>query len=150
MTISRPGGCLCGAIRYRLTGDPVTFYACHCSDCQRQTGSAFGLSMIVRREDVVLEQGEPQRFEIPMPDGRIKRGRFCAACATRIWGEPVALPDLYVLRPGTLDDPGAFEPVGHIWTRSALGWVPIPEDSVLFEGQPDDPMPLVRAWRSRS
>ena len=149
MDTPRPGGCLCGAVRYRLIGDPVTFYACHCTDCQRQTGSAFGLSMIVREQDLELVQGEPKRFEATMADGRVKRGRYCGQCAARLWGEPAALPGLRVLRPGTLDDPGAFTPIGHIWTRSARDWVPIPDDAVLFEGQPEDPMPLVRAWKGR-
>lgn len=149
MSDHHPGGCLCGAIRYRLVEAPITFYACHCKDCQRQTGSAFGLSMFVRREAIELLAGEPDRFELTMSDGRVKRGRFCASCATRLWGEPRAFPELCVLRPGTLDDPSVFEPVGHIWTGSACSWVTIPDDGVLYEGQPDDYRPLLRAWRDR-
>ena len=53
------GHCLCGAVAYRLTGEPLTFYACHCTDCQRRTGAAFALSMIVRRAALELTRGEP-------------------------------------------------------------------------------------------
>jgi len=143
------GGCLCGAIRYRLVGEPLTFYACHCTDCQRQTGSAFGLSMFVERTALELLQGGPKGFEVTMPDGRVKRGRFCSTCATRLWGEPLRYPDLRVLRPGTLDDPSAFDPIGHIWTDSARPGLTISEADVHYPGQPDDAGPLLRAWRDR-
>ena len=149
MSTAHTGGCLCGAIRYRLDEAPVAFYACHCTDCQRQTGSAFGLSMIVRREALALVQGEPRSYDVTLPDGRSKRGRFCDRCAARVWGEPVRFPQVRVLRPGTLDDPGAFEPFGHIWTRSRRPWVSIPPGQPCFEGQPEDPLALVRAWRER-
>ena len=59
MTDDILGGCLCGAVRYRFAGSPLAFYVCHCTDCQKQTGSAFGLSMIVKRDDVELLQGTP-------------------------------------------------------------------------------------------
>jgi hypothetical protein len=150
MADSRPGGCLCGEVRYLLTGEPITFYACHCTECQRQTGSAFALTLYVRRSDVELEQGEPDTYAVTLPDGRERRGRFCARCATRLWGESSRFPELLVLEPGTLDDPGSAEPVGHIWTASARPWFPIPEHTVNFAGQPDDPSRLVQAWRGRT
>jgi len=53
------GGCLCGLIRYRLTDEPLTLCTCHCTDCQRLTGSAFALSMIVLKSGLHLLQGEP-------------------------------------------------------------------------------------------
>lgn len=142
------GGCLCGAVRYRLVEEPLAFYACHCSDCQRQTGSAFGLSMIVRREAVALLCGEPRSFHVEMPDGREKCGRYCGACATRLWGEPVKIPQVFVLRPGTLDEPGAYTPYGDIWTASARPWVGL-TGGPAFERQPEDPTALVKAWRNR-
>jgi hypothetical protein len=148
MTEALLGGCLCGAIRYRLTQEPIAFYACHCTDCQRQTGAAFGLSMIVRREAVELLQGDPRTFHVRLPDGREKRGRFCDACATRLWGEPTKAPAVRVLRPGTLDDPGAYAPFGDIWTGSARPWATF-TGGPRFEGQPEDPLAVVRAWQGR-
>ena len=148
MEATLDGGCLCGVVRYRLGGEPLAFYACHCTDCQRQTGSAFALSMIVRRGDVELTSGEPRRFHLTLPDGREKRGSFCGACATRLWGEPVKFPQLLVLRPGTLDDPGAHEPHGDIWTSSARPWSSRTAGPG-FERQPEDPLALVRAWQAR-
>ena len=147
MSIDALGGCLCGSLRYRFRGKPLAFYQCHCSDCQRQTGSAFGLSMIARREDVSVLDGEPAGFRISMLDGRVKCGRFCAKCAARVWGEPVKLPQLVVLRLGTFDAPPAFPPCGDIWTASARPWVSF-TDGPRFEGQPEDPLALVRAWNA--
>jgi len=147
---AREGGCLCGALRYRLAGDPLTFYVCHCTDCQAQTGSAFGLSMLVPRSVFEVLEGEPRLYEVEMPDGRIKRACYCGECGTRLWGEPVLAPAVVTLRPGTFDDPSWAAPIAHIWTRSAQAWVAIPEDTLRFEGQPEDMMVLVRAWRERA
>jgi hypothetical protein len=144
------GGCLCGANRYRLAAEPLTFYACHCTDCQRQTGSSFGLSMIVPRPALELLQGEPSEYRVDLPDGRRWHGRFCGACSTRLWSEPIKFPQVATLRPGTLDDTSWLRPVGHIWTRSAQPWVRIPEDTLHYEGQPADMMPLIDAWQERA
>ncbi len=143
------GGCLCGAIRYRLSDEPLSVYACHCTDCQRQTGTSFALSMIMRRSALDLLQGEPRRYAVTVAGGHEKHGAFCATCATRLWGEPSKFPRVVVIRPGTLDDATWIRPIAHIWTRSAQPWVAIPEGTLTFETQPEDPMALVDAWRDR-
>lgn len=144
----RSGGCLCDAVRYAFAGRPLAYYQCHCTDCQRQTGSAFGLSMIVRHDDVRLVRGTPRLLRADMADGRAKRGRFCETCATRLWGEPPKLPAVLVLRPGTLDAPLPFAPFGDIWTDSARPWV-ARTGGPQFPRQPEDPLALVRAWSER-
>ncbi len=149
MSFPRAGGCQCGAVRYELREDPLTLYVCHCTDCQKASGASYALSMIARREAIAVVQGEPIRREFTFPDGRLKVDRACRGCATSLWIEPRRHPDLSNLRPGTLDDTSWLAPVGHIWTRSAQPWVTIPDDLLLYERQVDDPLPLVRAWRSR-
>ncbi len=148
MTAPYLGGCLCGAIRYRLTDEPLTLYACHCTDCQRESGSAFSLSMVLSRTALDVLQGEPQRYAVTLPDGRQKRGAFCGTCATRLWAEPVAFPQVVIIEPGTLDETGWVCPIAHIWTRSAQPWVVIPPDALTFEGQ-SDPLALINAWFDR-
>jgi len=143
------GGCLCGIIRYRVADEPLTLYVCHCTDCQRRTGSAFALSMVVLKSALELLQGDPRTYAVTS-DGLQRRGKFCAECSTRLWGEPLKFPQVVVVQPGTLDDTTWLRPVGHIWTRSAQPWVSIPKDTVNFEGQPDDPMVLINAWRHRA
>jgi hypothetical protein len=145
------GGCLCGDIRYSVGEDPLTLYACHCTDCQRQTGSSFALSMVVRRTALEIVRGRPSEYALELADGRTKQATFCPRCSTRLWG-PSRVPGLAVLEPGSLDDTSWLRPVGHIWTRSAQPWVRIPEDVLRFEQQPRDEesLALVRAWRARS
>ena len=143
------GGCVCGAVRYRLTEEPLTFYACHCTDCRGHAGAAYGISMMVRRDALAIVHGTAHTYDVEASDGRRRRGVGCAACMTRLWGEPPRVPTVRILRPGTLDDPQGFRPVAHIWTRSKLPWVVIPADEPVFEQQPPDPRALVDLWRAR-
>lgn len=107
--------------------------------------------MFVRADAIETTQGEPERFDITLPDGRVKRGCFCSRCATRLWGEPLRLPGFAVLRPGTLDDTSWVIPIGHIWTASAQSWLPIPDGPTSIAGQPegDETIALARAWKER-
>ena len=105
--------------------------------------------MIAKREDLDTLQGDPARFLVSMPDGRVKCGRFCASCAARLWGEPVKLPQLVVLRPGTFDAALKHPPFGDIWTASACPWVSFTKGP-RFEGQPEAPLALVRAWQGQT
>ncbi len=146
---ARPGGCVCGAVRYELVADPVTLYACHCTDCQTETGASFALSMIVNRESLALLRGSPEPRGCRLEDGREKRSECCPRCNTSLWGVPARYPELRNLHPGTLDDTAWLEPVGHIWTRSAQPWLRLPPGVLGYEGQPDDMLPLVRAWKFR-
>ena len=146
------GSCLCGDIAFDLLEDPLTVYVCHCTDCQRQTGSSFALTAIVIREALKLVRGTPEEYSIELHDGRIKQAHFCARCATRLW-EPSSVSTLAVLEPGTLDDTSWIRPVGHIWMRSAQPWISIPDDSIVVETQPseEETLAMVRAWkRSRT
>lgn len=142
------GGCLCGAARYVLDEEPLTVYACHCTDCQRQSGASFTLSMVVRREALRVVRGCPQEYSLALPDGRSKRSSFCGRCSTRLWG-PSKVPGLAILEPGTLDDTSWFRPVGHIWTRSAQPWLRIPADALRFQQRlpREEFMTLVRVWK---
>jgi hypothetical protein len=143
------GQCLCGATAYRVNEEPLTYYACHCTDCQRRTGTAFALSMIVRRGALELLRGEPGFYLAMLPDGRRKAGRLCSACGTRLWGDP-RIADIAVVQAGTLEQPCGLEPVAHIWTRSAQPWLVWPADARRYETQPAQPGELARLWRERA
>lgn len=132
------GRCLCGAVEYRVTEEPLTVYACHCTDCQKRSGSAFGLSMWVRRAAIEVTKGEAAVHTSTHADGRPRVGRTCAHCGTRLWSEPPRYPDLAIVRPGSLDDRSWLRPVAHLWLRSAQPWVVIPEGVARYETQPKD------------
>ena len=131
MPAPHTGRCVCGAVAYRLNEEPLTLYACHCTDCQKRSGSAFGLSMWVRRAALEVIRGEAAQRASTTPDGRASNTRICAQCVARLWTEPPRQPELAVLRPGTLDDTAWLVPVAHLWTRSAQPWFAFPEGAAL-------------------
>jgi hypothetical protein len=144
------GGCLCGEVRYALAEDPLTLYACHCTDCQRQTGASFALALVVRREAVRIERGSPRETAVALADGRVKRSSGCGRCGARLFS-PSRAPGLALLEAGTLDDTSWLEPVAHIWTRSAQRWLALPEAALRFEARPTEEgvLAMVRAWKER-
>ena len=148
MTALREGGCQCGALRYRVRGEPLSVCACHCTDCQRRSGSAFGMTLFAARDQVELLRGEPARYDYAEADGRRWLGAYCATCAIRLWSESPQNPGLLFLAAGTLDDRAGLEPVAHVWTRSRQPWVALPRNVPAFEQQPELAV-LVRAWRER-
>ena len=140
------GGCLCGAVRYRLNAPPLAVYNCHCRDCQRLSGATNDMSMPIRRETFEHLEGDVVYFDKRADSGRTVRMFRCITCATRLWNEPLASPALLVVKPGTLDNMSWAKPIGNIWTQSRAPWVVIDETLVNFPGQPPDRQPLYDAW----
>ncbi len=143
------GGCVCGAVRYRLGEDPLELHVCHCTDCQTLSGSAFGMTMPVQWRSLELLKGDPQLLSFETAAGRAKRHRQCRDCGCCLWGEIDGLPEVVALQAGTLDDASWLEPIAHIWTSSAQPWIEIPTNGRRYEKQPPDNLELVRAWKSR-
>jgi hypothetical protein len=131
------GGCACGAVGYRLAAMPMFVHCCHCRDCQRQTGSAFVINALIETERIALVAGEPQPVSVPTGSGRPHRIFRCPTCATAVWSEYGGLAALRFVRVGTLDDPAALAPDVHIYTRSKLPWVRLPEGVPAFEAYYD-------------
>lgn len=140
----KTGRCLCGATAYRLTAEPLMIYACHCTDCQKRSGSAFGLSMWVPRGALEVTKGDAELHTSTTEDGRLRQVRTCAACGVRLWSEPQKLPDIAIVRAGTLDDTSWVHPVAHLWTRSAQPWFVFPPGVPRYETQPADFFELSR------
>lgn len=130
------GGCQCGNIRYEIVGKPNALVVCHCTDCQRQSGSAFGMTLPVNESDFRLTQGEVKTYASTSAAGRGKLGAFCPDCGTRIYHKPEWRKGTVSVKPGTLDDTSGLKPGMHLWTSSKQGWVNIPEDVKTFEKQP--------------
>jgi hypothetical protein len=132
MSVSREGGCACGAVRYRLTSDPLFTHCCHCLNCQRQTGSAFVINLLIEADRVQLLAGDPRPVDVPRDDGGTQRIFRCPACQVAIFSE-YGRPQVRFVRGGTLDDPRGVEPDVHIFTRSKVGWVTLPESAPAFD-----------------
>jgi hypothetical protein len=137
MRLPLTGGCCCGAVSYEVRAAPSALYCCHCRGCQKQTGSAFAMSMFLPKSALVVTAGEPTSWRHRADSGRFQRCVFCGACGARLWNEPESRPDMVVLKPGTLDDTSWLAPVGDIWTGSKQGWVPLLPGAPRFEAQAD-------------
>ena len=120
------GGCACGAVRYRLTSEPMFVHCCHCLNCQRQTGSAFVINLLIEADRVELLSGEPEPVDAPRDDGSVQRIHRCPACQVAVFSE-YGRPEVRFVRGGTLDEPSRVAPDVHIFTRSKLPWVTLPE-----------------------
>jgi hypothetical protein len=128
----REGGCSCGAVRYRLTSDPMFVHCCHCLNCQRQTGSAFVINVLIEADRVELLSGEPEPIEVPREAGGAQRIFRCPHCQIAVYSE-YGRPEVRFVRAGTLDDPSTVSPDVHIFTRSKLRWVTLAEMVPAFD-----------------
>ena len=131
MSAVREGGCSCGAVRYRLTSEPLFVHCCHCLNCQRQTGSAFVINALIESDRIELLAGEPEPVDVPR--GRTQRQRIfrCPKCQVALFSRYTSAKVKFV-RAGTLDDPSSVEPDVHIYTGSKLPWVTLPESTPAF------------------
>jgi hypothetical protein len=132
MSDEREGGCACGALRYRLASEPMFVHCCHCLNCQRQTGSAFVINLLIEADRVQVIAGTAEAVEVPRDDGSAQRIYRCPGCQVAVFSE-YSRPEVRFVRGGTLDEPTGIAPDVHIYTRSKVDWVSIPEDTPAFE-----------------
>ncbi len=128
----REGGCACGAVRYRLAAAPMFVHCCHCLNCQRQTGSAFVINLLIERDLVELLNGTPQPIEVPRDDGSTQRIFRCPDCEVAVFSE-YSSEAVWFVRGGTLDEPRNVTPDVHIFTRSKVEWVKLPDQTPAFD-----------------
>jgi hypothetical protein len=131
---SREGGCLCGAVRYRVKAEPVRSSACHCTYCQRRSGSAFGLGAYFRDEDVEFLQGERKSYQYRSDEsGRWLRTEFCASCGGTVTWTAEVFPGLRAIAGGSFDDPRWLRPERFVWMRSSHPWIIPPAGMPVFQ-----------------
>jgi hypothetical protein len=132
MSIPREGGCACGAVRYRLASEPLFTHCCHCLNCQRQTGSAFVINLLIEADRLEVLAGEPQAVDVPRDDGSMQRIFRCPACQVAVFSQ-YTHPEVRFVRAGTLDEPTSVVPDVHIFTKSKVGWVILPDSAPAFD-----------------
>jgi hypothetical protein len=126
------GGCSCGAVPYRLTSEPLFVHCCHCLNCQQQTGGAFVINILIETDRVELLGEEPVPVSVPRSGGKKQKIWRCPSCQIALYSQYTS-PRVRFVRAGTLDDPSAVTPDVHIFTRSKLPWVALPEDVPAFD-----------------
>jgi len=129
---AREGGCACGAVRYRLTSEPLFVHCCHCLNCQRQTGSAFVVNVLIEGARVEVVAGEPRPVDVPRDNGSRQRIYRCPDCQVAIFSE-YGGPAVRFIRAGTLDDAKGVTPDVHIYAKSKVGWVVLPDGVPAFD-----------------
>jgi len=117
--IDLEGGCLCGAVRFRITGTPMAVSHCHCTFCRRATGAPFITWITLPADGHTLLHGEPAVYN---SSGAVKR-RFCGACGTTLSYGSDDHPEEIDVSAASLDDPDAVTPDDHLWVGSMLSWV---------------------------
>ena len=128
------GGCLCGAVRYRIQGKPIFSATCQCRSCRRASAAAIVPWIHLEAKDFSYTAGAPVEFE---SSPQVKRA-FCGRCGTPLtyWKSTYG-PKIDVTT-CTLDDPETFPPIAHIWTSHRLGWLDLTDELPRFEEGPPE------------
>lgn len=137
MTTELTGHCQCGAISYRVKAEPLFTYACHCGSCQKRTGSAFSMGLVVLSESLQVE-GELTAWSRRSDTGVTNTRYSCADCGNIIYGIGDNTAAFAKLQAGTLDDTSTVRPEVHIWTQNKQPWFSLPARVPQFETQPEE------------
>lgn len=128
------GRCACGHVRYRMLGEPMFVHCCHCSWCQRETGSAFAVNALIEADRVEIVEGEVEVVHTPSASGKGQRISRCPVCRVALWSNYGGAGDVIrFVRVGTLVEPGRVPPDVHIFTSTKLPWVTLAGDIPVFE-----------------
>ena len=119
------GGCLCGGVRFEVTETPVAFTYCHCTRCQRRTGTAASANARTSPEAFRVTQGEERLRSWDPPDGSPKF--FCGDCGSALFSRS---PGSVGIRLGALDSDPGIRPAYHQFVAYAAAWEPIPDDGL--------------------
>jgi hypothetical protein len=125
---SMEGRCTCGSVRYRLNARPLFVHCCHCTWCQRETGSAFAVNALIEASNVELLQGELERTTLPSASGKGQVLCRCPRCGITLWSNYAGAGErVHFVRVGTLDRASVVRPDIHIFTSTKQPWVRLPD-----------------------
>ncbi len=130
------GGCLCGAIRYEISGEPRRMVNCHCDDCRKNTGAAFATNIMFDEGDVRVTQGETRKFEHVSDAGNTKTKEFCPNCGSQLFSTTAGRPAI-VVKVGSMDDAGFVQPTANFYCARALAYADLSGDVTNFDEMPN-------------
>ena len=128
MTERLTGGCLCGALRYECNGEPKEVTYCHCTDCQKTTGSAFCVGVAVDTDALKILSGSIKGYTKTADSGNPITRQFCPECGSPLFTRAAVLPHLVWIKAGSLDEPELVKPTHQTWTDYAVPWAYIDAD----------------------
>jgi hypothetical protein len=120
---SRTGRCLCGAVTYEITGDPIVTAVCHCTHCQKQSGAMFSTNIMVQQAQF-HQTGETRTYEDFGDSGKKVLRNFCPKCGSPITSAIEAMPGMVAVKAGTLDNFKDVQPAIEVYTDHAADFVP--------------------------
>jgi hypothetical protein len=129
------GGCLCGKVRYSVNAEPIFVGVCHCTTCQKSSGTAFNTVVAVPKPAVSLT-GAVSSYQGRGDTGKATYRRFCPACASPVAVEAEVMADVVMIPVGTLDDTSWIKPAMQIYCDSAQSWVSLAGDMQRFAKMP--------------
>jgi hypothetical protein len=129
------GGCACGAIRYEISGEPVAMLHCQCRQCQRDSGTGHQ-SHVTFVEAQMTSVGDVSHWQSTGDGGTVKRRGFCSTCGSPIFLTFPAMPEVLIVTPASLDDPGVFKPAAVTWTSAGEVWDHLDPTIAKFETMP--------------
>jgi hypothetical protein len=130
------GGCHCGAVRYRIEGEPLTNALCHCSDCRRSAGAPMVSWTMFPDTAVKLIKGSPKTYT----SSEHGRRQFCADCGTGLfYRNSSALPGIIDVQSSTYDNPELISPQAHIQVAERIAWMEKAHELPVFERFPPGP-----------
>jgi len=138
------GSCQCGKVTLSISSPPLVTYACFCTSCQKRTGSAFSMGLIVPTDALQVE-GELSAWSRGSDEGNTNTRYSCADCGNIIYGVGDSAPTLAKVQAGLLEDTSEIEPEVYIFARSKQPWVTLPAKARPFDTQPSDSMELLQA-----
>lgn len=129
------GGCLCGEITYTLGSDPKLCVACHCKNCQRQSGSVLSIIIGVSEADLDIK-GQVKTYDDTGDSGKRVMRQFCGNCGSPVFTRLEGSDGMMFIKAGTLDDTSSLKPAIHCYTKSKQQWIDI-SDIPGFETVPE-------------
>ncbi|MEM6626164.1 MAG: GFA family protein [Pseudomonadota bacterium] len=132
----KTGGCLCGEIKFEVSGDPVLAMECHCGACQKSCGGHAAPILVFPKPALKILQGEMAEFTSDADSGNTVTRQFCSTCGTPMMSKLSANPDLAVIKVGAFDDASDFDPQMVFWTSTAQPWAHIPDGTMQFPQNP--------------
>lgn len=133
--MGQAGGCLCGAVRYETTAEPVMTAICHCKNCQRQAGSVLSVIVGLPRDGITIE-GEVTTYEDEGETGQKVLRKFCPTCGSPLFTDAVNAPDLWFVKAGTFDDTSWLKPQIQFWASSKQDWYDLGDTIPAVEANP--------------
>jgi hypothetical protein len=132
--LTRIAHCCCGSLRLEVTGDPALVGLCHCTQCQRRTGSPFSAVTIFPKDRVRIE-GPRKVYQRSSDSGRKVAYQFCPDCGSTVFWHAQFAPNFVLIAIGSFAEPSLPQPTMSVWEKTKYPWVKFDHELTHFEGQ---------------